>query len=117
MDIGNSFSGDQNVNGSVVIGGGTAITKHLSALFNPALAALKPATCSTASFTLTGAADGDTLALGVPNARMIGGTGVILNYFAWVSATNTVTIQACNLGSSPQKTVGSGAFRVDLWKH
>jgi len=129
VDIGNSFSGNQNVNGnlsisgnsstggSVTIGGGTAITKHLSALFNPSIAPLKPASCATVSFILSGASDGDTLALGVPNARMTGGTGVILNYFAWVSTANMVTIQACNVGASPQKTAGLGAFRVDVWKH
>ena len=123
LDIGNSFNGNQSltgnlsISGNLSIGGGTAITKHLSALFNPSIAALKPTTCTTASFTLIGASDGDTIALGVPNARMIGGSGVILNYFAWVSAPNTITIQVCNVGSSPQKTPGSGAIRVDLWKH
>ncbi len=123
VDVGNSFTGNQSISGnlstagSTILGGGTPIVEHLSALFNPSIAALKPATCATANFTLTGASDGDTLALGVPNARMTGGTGVILNYFAWVSATNTVTIQVCNVGGSPQKTAGTGAIRVDVWKH
>jgi len=42
----------------------------------------------------------------------------IPSYFAWVSAPNTVTIRACNLdANSPQKTAGTGAIRVDIWKH
>jgi hypothetical protein len=121
IDTGNSFTGNQSVSGTLSIagtttmGGGTPIVKHLSATLNPSFSALKPATCATATFTLTGASDGDTLALGVPNARTTGG-GTVL-YFAWVSAANTITIQACNISASPQKTAGSGAIRVDLWKH
>lgn len=38
--------------------------------FSVAFAGLKPSTCTTANFTLTGAADGHTLALGIPNAMM-----------------------------------------------
>jgi hypothetical protein len=59
-------------NGALTIGGGTAITEHLSTTFNPSFLALKPSTCATANFALTGASDGDTLALGVPSARMGG---------------------------------------------
>src|SRR5262249_28046877 len=118
LDIGNNFTGNQSVTGnvsvtgsqsmggglnvagntaiagSVTIGGGTAITDHISVLVNPTFAALKPGECATQSFTLTGAADGDTIALGVPNARMTGGGSLI--YTAWVSATDTITAQACN---------------------
>ena len=61
------------------------------------------------------ASDGDTLALGVPNARTTGGGTIV--YFAWVSAANSVAIQGCNISAAPQKTAGSGAIRVDLWKH
>lgn len=121
VDVGNSFNGNQIVSGNLkttgttTLGGGTAIVEHLSSTFDPNFPALKPTSCALQSFTLTGARDGDTLGLGVPNARMA--AGVILNYFAWVSAADTVTIQACNIGATPQKTVGTGAIRVDLWKH
>jgi len=108
-------NGSLATQGSVAIGGGTAIVEHLSVTFNPSFPALKPSTCATANFTLNGASDGDTLALGVPNARTTGG-GTI-TYFAWVSAANTITVQACNISASPQKTAGLGAIRVDLWKH
>ncbi len=109
-------SGTLTTAGSVTIGSGTAITKHLSIQVNPTFAALKPTTCATANFTLTGAVDGDTIALGVANARMLGGG--ILNYFAWVSAADTITLRACNIDpNNPQKTAGSGVIRIDLWKH
>jgi hypothetical protein len=123
LDIGNtsagnlSMAGNLNLNRSVTIGGGTAITEHISVLVNPTFAALKPGACATQDFTLTGAADGDTIALGVPNSRMTGG-GTQLVYTAWVSAAGTIAIQACNANANnPQKTAGTGSIRVDLWKH
>ena len=138
LDIGNTFAGNQSVTGNVsvtgsesvggnlsvtvsatgslTIGGGTAITEHISVLVDPSFVALKPGACATQNFTLTGAADGDTIALGVPNARMAGGGNLI--YTAWVSAADTITVQACNANAnSPQKTAGTGSIRVDLWKH
>jgi N-acetylneuraminic acid mutarotase len=134
LDIGNNFAGNQTVGGNlgvsgnqtvtgslattgtVAIGGGTPITEHLSILVNPTFVALKPGTCTSANFTLTGAADGDTTALGVPNARMTGGGNLV--YTAWVSAPGAITIQACNVNAAvKQTTAGSGAIRVDLWKH
>ncbi len=119
----NAFVGDQNVmgnlatTGTVAIGNaGTPITKHLSLSFNPIFPALKPGTCASMNFTFSGASDGDTLALGVPNSRTTGGG--TLSYFAWVSANDTITMRACSIATdSPQKTPGTGAIRVDLWKH
>ena len=107
LDLGNNFTGNQQVAGNLstagttTLGGGTPIVEHLSTTFSPAFAALKPATCATQNYTLAGANDGDMLALGVPNERTTGGGTII--YFAWVSAANTLTIQACNIGASPQK--------------
>ncbi|HKW24689.1 MAG TPA: LamG-like jellyroll fold domain-containing protein [Terriglobales bacterium] len=85
VDIGNSFTGNQSIAGnlstsgnSVTAGtttlgnGGTPIVGHLSATFNPSFPPFKASTCATASFTVPGASDGDTLALGVPNARTTG---------------------------------------------
>ena len=103
-------------NGAISIGGGTAILKHLSSTFSATFPALKPGTCSTLTFTLTGTSDGDTVALGVPNGMMTAaGTPV---YSAWGSATNTITIRACNLDPSTNQKIGTaGNIRVDVWKH
>ena len=120
LDIGNAFTGNQSVTGndtiagSVSIGNGTAITQHLSALFNPSFPALSKGTCATASFPYNGVNDGDTTALGVPNARAAGPGNFV--YTAWASSANTITIQGCNVGTS-QKNAGSGSIRVDVWKH
>jgi uncharacterized repeat protein (TIGR03803 family) len=121
LDIGNAFTGNQSasgnlaVAGSVSIGGGTPIAEHLSALFNPSFPALGKFACATAAFAFSGASDGDTTALGVPNARMQGGGNFV--YTAWVSAANTITIQGCNVSGASQITAGTGSIRVDVWKH
>jgi hypothetical protein len=127
LDIGNAFTGNQSVTGNVsvsgnsattgtvTIGGGTPITEHLSVLVNPSFPALRASTCATARFRLAGAADGDTIALGVPNERMMGGSNLI--YTAWVSASGTVTVQVCNVAGGPQMIAASGSIRIDLWKH
>jgi len=64
------------------------------------------------TITVTGAADGDVVSLGVPNASVTA-TG---RYFAWVSAANTVTVRF-----SPTILVGSedpasGTFKVTVTK-
>lgn len=108
--------GDVAASGSVSIGGGTPIIKHLSIQVSATFPGLKPGTCTAAIFTHTGAADGDTIAMGVPNAMMTVAGGPI--YSAWVSAADTITIRECNLDPNiNQKTGASGTIRVDLWKH
>jgi uncharacterized repeat protein (TIGR03803 family) len=121
LDIGNAFTGNQSVNGSeaiagsLSIGNGTAITKHLSALFNPSFPVLGKLTCATASFAFNGVSGGDTTAVGVPNARMNGPGNFV--YTAWVSAANMITIQGCNVSGTSQTAAGTGNIRVDVWKH
>jgi uncharacterized repeat protein (TIGR03803 family) len=128
----NTFTGNQTINGTVSVtgnvgvtgnlattgtltigNGGTAITKHLSMTFNPTFSAPQGNACSSVAFAFTGASDGDSIALGVPNSRMIGSAV----YTAWVSAANTITIRACAFAPNPPTSFGSGAIRVDLWKH
>ena len=110
-----NITGNADIGGTVTIGGsGTAITEHISVLVNPSFPAIKGGSCASANFALVGATDGDTIALGVPNQRMTGGGTVI--YSAWVSAPDTVTVQACDIIGS-QKAAGTGSIRIDLWKH
>lgn len=60
------------------------------------------------TITISGAADGDPVAIGVPNACATTGT-----FFGWVSATNTVTIRFFNnSGGSVNPT--SGTFKVKV---
>jgi hypothetical protein len=101
--------------GTVTIGtAGTPILEHLSATPTISVPPIAPSNCATISnVSVPGAADGDTLALGVKNSFVSGGS---LNYFAWVSAPNTVTIRVCNFKGSTNSPI-TGAIRVDIWKH
>jgi len=66
---------------------------------------------SDLTITVTGAADGDVVELGVPNAAVLTNS----NYTAWVSATNTVTVRFNNYSSGAQDPA-SGTFKVRVVK-
>jgi len=65
---------------------------------------------SDLTITVAGVADGDVVSLGVPNASAT--TGV---FFAWVSATNTVTVRFHNTSGGSTDPV-SGTFKVTVTK-
>jgi hypothetical protein len=62
------------------------------------------------TITVTGAADGDQVALGVPNGSLTADTA----WFAWVSAANTVTVRAFRLAGTPNPA--SGTFEVTVYQ-
>lgn len=64
------------------------------------------------TMTLTGAADGDCIALGVPNVSMSAG----IHYEAWVSAADTVTVRAFN-PTAGAVDPASGTFRASIIKY
>ena len=68
-------------------------------------------TSSDLTITVTGAADGDVVSLGVPNASVNANT----DYTAWVSAANTVTVRFNNY-SSAAVDPASGTFKVFVTK-
>jgi hypothetical protein len=68
-------------------------------------------TSSDLTITLTGAVDGDAVVLGVPNAAMSANS----NYFAWVSAANTVTVRLNNYGILSVDPA-SATFKVTIIK-
>jgi len=70
--------------------------------------------------TVTGAALGDTV-VATPTAVASGIETFTLStarfsYKAWVSAANTVTVQACNEGSS-STNIAAQTWRADVWHH
>ena len=98
----------------VQIGDGTKIAKYLSA---SATLDFPDTTASGGiqdlTITVTGAAVGDPVILGVP-AASIAGSAVI--FWAWVSATNTVTIRHINM-DGVNRDPASATFRVSVLQH
>jgi hypothetical protein len=64
--------------------------------------------------TVRGAADGDTVALGIPSA--LASTGGLI-FTGYVSATNTVTVRACNVAARGSANPSAAAVRADVWQH
>jgi hypothetical protein len=64
------------------------------------------------TITVTGADEGDVVALGIPNASIVANA----SYIAWVSATNTVTVRFNNYASSGSSNPASGTFKIKVLK-
>lgn len=67
--------------------------------------------CNNQTITVTGAADGDVVSIGVPSGAAAAG----VMYTAWVSAANTVTIRACEVLGADQNPTGT--FKVFVTKY
>ena len=95
---------------NLIINGGATVTKILSATatLNFDLSAV---TVEDLTITVTGAADGDVVTLGVPN----GSVTTSVQYSAWVSAADTVTVRART--SATGENPASGTFRATVIKH
>jgi hypothetical protein len=68
---------------------------------------------SDLTITVTGAADGDAVSLGVPNGSIVASG----NFTAWVSATNTVTVRYSNNDLTTARDPASGTFRASVIKY
>lgn len=95
----------------VTINSGTEIKKHLSATGTLDFANQASIGCNDLTITVSGAATGDSVDIGVPNGSVPNGTAF---FTGWVSSANTVTIRYCNLSSGDP---ASGTFRADVWQH
>jgi uncharacterized repeat protein (TIGR03803 family) len=122
----NAFTGNQSVTGNEAVtgnssatgtttmgSGGTPIVQHLSMTFNPNFVPKTGQVCAAQTLAFPGVSDGNTVALGIPNARM---TATDLIYTAWVSAPNKVTVRVCAFAGKPAN-FGTGTIRVDVWQH
>ena len=131
VDQGNNFVGNQSVTGNIsatgslsaasatlsgalTIGGGTPITEHVSITTTLSYAAFGPQSCSNRTIGISGAADGDTVVLGIPNA-LASLAGV--TWFGWVSAPGQVTVRGCNATTASTGTPPTAKVRVDVWRH
>jgi hypothetical protein len=113
LAVGSSGQFQVSSAGAVTIGGGTPIAQHISTTAGVTLTSLAAASCQVSSVSAAGASDGDSVALGVPNALASSGDLVL---FGWVSAPDTVSIRACNMGAASIASA-AGTVRVDVWKH
>jgi len=100
--------------GAVTIGGGTAITQHVSITAALAFGEFSAHSCNTLSVAVNGAAEGDTVALGMPNA--VGALDGV-TWFGWVSGPGVVSIRGCNATVSKVAAPPAANVRVDLWQH
>ena len=105
-------TGASTFTGSVAIGSGTAITKVISAAASLDFASTAAQNSSELTITVTGAADGDVVALGVPNAS----TNTNSTFTARVSAADTVTVKFNNYSAGAIDPT-SGTFRATVIKH
>ena len=99
---------------SISIAGGTSIIGHLSATASLDFGATSANTCDDLTMTVTDAADGDTCALGVPNA-LASGANTSLTCF--VSAADTVTVRRCNSATGAAADPASATVRATVWQH
>ena len=107
-------SGNLSVGGNLTIGGGTAITRHRSGQVTVPgpTTNISGGSCSNFATTVTGAAVGDTVAVGAPN---ISGQASLI-VMGFVSAADTVTLRACNVAALGSVNA-AGTYRLDVWGH
>lgn len=113
LAVGSSAQFQISSAGAVTIGGGTPIIQHISVTAPLSITGLSPGSCTVMTVTAAGAADSDSVALGIPNTFASAGDLVL---FGWVSAPDTVSIRTCNMGSTDPGAL-SGTARVDVWRH
>jgi hypothetical protein len=100
--------------GAVTIGGGTPITQHVSTTATLAFAGISRHSCETLSVAVNGAAEGDSVALGMPNAL---GSLEGVTWFGWVSGPGVVSIRGCNATRERVPAPPAANIRVDVWQH
>lgn len=110
-------SGNFATEGSVTIGGstGTAIVRHISSSASLNFPIVAGSSCDTQTLTVTGAADGDTVSLGVPNALATASTTLVFQ--GWVSSSNTVSVRLCQVATTGISDPAAATVRADVWKH
>jgi hypothetical protein len=90
-----TVTGTAAISSTLSIGGGAAIAKVITGTASVDFTALAAGSCETFNITVTGAANGDSVALGIPAAAWA--TTEYATIEGFVSATNTVTVKRCNL--------------------
>lgn len=110
------FRRNLNSYGSLYIGScGTcnALSAHMTGSASLDYGATGANSCDDLTITVTGAADGNRVTWGVPNAlASVAGT----TFSAFVSSSNTVTVRRCNVTGSPTADPGAATINVSVWQ-
>jgi hypothetical protein len=114
LAVGSQAQFQVSATGAATIGGGTAIARHLSVTAPLTIPQLAHSSCGAVPITVAGATDGDTVALGVPNA-LASTDG--LTWVGWVSAAGTVSVRICNVTAQAVPAPAAVNVRVDVWQH
>lgn len=78
--------------------GSATVTDVMTGTASLDFTALAANSCEVLTVTVTGAADGDTCSLGLPNALVdVDGATERTLFECWVSAANTVSVRRCNV--------------------
>lgn len=110
---GAAFTGNISTTGTATVGsGGTAIVKVISATGVLDFPQTDGGAIADLTVAATGAALGDVVSIGVPNAS-ITNSGC---FFAWVSSADTVTVRFVNNELTGTLNPASGTFRVMVTK-
>lgn len=95
----------------VRVGNGSAeMLKMLTGTASLNYGATVAGTCDTLTVTVTGAVDGDTVALGIPTA--LATSSVYQAFYGWVSAADTVSVKRCNLTNATTALADPAAATV-----
>lgn len=115
-------TGASTLTGGATIGAGTAmdLVKQGSASLN--FDAIPAGYCTSANMTVTGASEGDTVALGLPagivSSSTSSGSQEGLSWYAGVASANTITVVGCNSSStSASADLSADTFKVTVISH
>ena len=116
LSVAQTYSAAQTFTGNIVIGSsGATITSVLSATASLDFTALAANSCEVLTITVTGAASGDVVDLGIPDALAdVDGATERTTFFGWVSATNTVSIRRCNITGTVTADPAAATVRAQV---
>lgn len=105
-------TGGVAMTGRLTVGSGTQVQKILSSASALDFGSVAANSYVDVTITVTGCAVGDSVFLGVPNGAILAD----IVFFAWVSATNIVTIRCANNSSTTARDPASGTFRATVFQ-
>jgi hypothetical protein len=112
LELPQTFAGAQTFGGGVTVGsGGAAVAKILRGSASLNFGAIPANSCSSLTVALRGAAAGDEVSLGVPDAL---GLLAGVSWSAWVSAAGTVTVRGCNVTGAATRDPAAATVKVTV---